>query len=189
MKDNYNAVLARIMDAMNDGTQWVKPWTGTPATSNTPRGTCIDDALTAYYDNEKIECINAFGDKSYYSPQEDKIILPLKSQFVNIGAYNAVKAHETIHSSGDYTRCNREVFNEFKSFQFGDGRYSREELTAEIGACFLLSALGLDTSFAVKNAAAYLRDWLKRLNNNTRWIYKAASFAQEAVEYILENNV
>lgn len=187
---NYNAILARIMDAMSGGVNWIKPWEDAPVSTGAAlHGACIDDMLAAYYENEKIECFNVSGDKSYYSPQEEKIVLPLKNQFMSTGAYNAVKAHETIHSTGDYTRCNREVFSEFKSFQFGDSRYSREELTAEIGACFLLSALGLDASFAEKNAAAYLREWLKRLNNNTRWIYKAASLAQEAVEYILENNV
>ena len=146
-----------------------------------------DEILGRYYDAERIKYVEVEQDGGFYAPECDAIVLPLKKQFKSLEAYCGAKAHETIHSTGDYTRCNRPTFDEFKSFSFGDTRYSREELVAEIGACFLLNALGIDTAYVERNAGAYIANWLTHLNNNTKWIYKAGELAEEAVEYILES--
>ena len=55
-----------------------------------------------------------------------------------------------------------------------------------MGACFLLDALGIDTAYVERNAGAYIANWIRNLNNNTNWIYKAGELAEDAVEYILE---
>ena len=190
MKKAYNEIIARMVRAIESGNvpTWEKPWIDAggvypDAIHSSPR---IDAVIDRYYQREKIGRHDCEQDGSYYAPDADAVTLPLPKQFVSIDAYNAVRAHETIHSTGDYTRCNRETFNEYKSFRFGDVRYTREELVAELGACFLLCALGLDTSFAERNATAYIATWLTQLNNNTYWIHKASALAEEAVEYILE---
>lgn len=187
MKKVYNEIIARLICAIDAGAneeQWIKPWNHEAHAISDAQ--CIDALLVKYYEREKIPCVNEFGDRSFYSPAADAITLPKKEQFISIDAYNAVKAHETIHSTGDYTRCNRETFSEFKTFTFGDVRYSREELVAEIGACFLLATFGLNTDFAEYNAGAYIGNWIKHLNNNTYWIYRASELAEEAVEYIID---
>lgn len=192
MRSEYRELIARIIRAIDagrvDASAWRKPWhdanEGFPNVIN--ERLRIDDILERYYASERIKYYEKEQNNSFYSPDADAITLPAKKQFISAEAYYAVKAHETIHSTGEYTRCNRDTFNEFKTFKFGDVRYTREELVAEIGACFLLVALGVNTSHAERNASVYIANWLTRLNNNTFWIYEAAELAEEAVDYILE---
>lgn len=182
-------ILTRIVESMNQpAPAWVRPWeTDVNAYPNTVEAIASAEMiLDAYYKREKITFIEKEQNQSFYAPAADTIVLPSKKQFRSTFAYYATKAHETIHSTGEYTRCNRAVFDEFKSFQFGDSRYSQEELVAELGACFLLQELEISTSCAEHNATAYIHHWIDKLSNNPKWIYKAGQLASEAVEYIME---
>lgn len=71
---------------------------------------------------------------------------------------------------------------------FGSESYSLEELTAEIGACFLKSFSGLPMDDLSQNAS-YIQNWLEVLKNDKRFIVKTSSWAQRAVEYIMNNTV
>lgn len=190
MKREYMDIVARLVNAMKqDAPTWVKPWeTEKSAYPNAVKPIDSADAvLNAYYNHEKIRVIEREQKQSYYAPDADAIYLPLKKQFISTDSYYAVKAHETIHSTGDYTRCDRAIFSEYTSFGFGDSRYSQEELVAELGACFLLLELGIDTTRAEQNANAYIHNWLTHLNHNTNWIYRSSELASEAVDYVLES--
>lgn len=147
--------------------------------------TRLDEVLEAYYAEEGIDYAEAEGSQSYYAPEEDEIRLPAKRQFTSAAGYLATKAHESIHSTGAYVRCNREAFKKFGA-KFGTMKYSREELIAEIGSGLLLAAFGLDTEETRRNVAAYCQNWLQQLQNNPRWIMTAAQLAEEAVEYIMQ---
>lgn len=147
--------------------------------------TRLDEVLEAYYAEEGIDYSEEEGSQSYYGPEHDEIRLPAKKQFTSAAGYWAVKAHETIHSTGAYVRCNREAFKKFGA-KFGTMKYSREELIAEIGSALLLAAFGLDTEETRRNTAAYCQNWLQQLQNNPRWIMTAAQLAEEAVEYIMQ---
>lgn len=147
--------------------------------------TRLDEVLSAYYAEEGISYTEEEGSQSYYAPEEDAIGLPAKKQFTSAAGYWATKAHETIHSTGAYVRCNREAFKKFGA-KFGTMKYSREELIAEIGSGLLLAAFGVDTEETRRNVAAYCRNWLQQLQNNPRWIMTAAQLAEEAVEYIMQ---
>ena len=146
----------------------------------------LDEVLDRYFKAEGIKFVEHEGSKSYYSPSEDKVVLPLRKQFTSAAGYYATKAHECIHSTGAYIRCDREGFDERRYTEFGSAKYSREELVAEMGACFLLAAFGIDTKQTERNALAYCQSWLKELQGNPKWIRKASELALEAVEYILE---
>lgn len=147
--------------------------------------TRLDEVLEAYYAEEGIDYAEEEGSQSYYAPEEDEIRLPAKKQFTSAAGYLATKAHESIHSTGAYVRCNREAFKKFGA-KFGTMKYSREELIAEIGSGLLLAAFGLDTEETRRNVAAYCQNWLQQLQNNPRWIMTAAQLAEEAVEYIMQ---
>lgn len=147
--------------------------------------TRLDEVLKAYYEAEGIDYAEEEGSQSYFAPEDDAIRLPAKKQFTSLSGYLATKAHETIHSTGMYVRCNREAFKKFGA-KFGTMKYSREELIAEIGSALLLSAFGLDSEETRKNTAAYCQNWLQQLQNNPRWIMTAAQLAEEAVEYIMQ---
>lgn len=147
--------------------------------------TRLDEVLAAYYAEEGIDYAEEEGSQSYYSPEDDEIRLPAKKQFTSAAGYLATKAHESIHSTGAYVRCNREAFKKFGA-KFGTMKYSREELVAEIGSGLLLAAFGLDTEDTRRNVAAYCQNWLQQLQNNPRWVLTAAELAQEAVDYIMQ---
>lgn len=191
MKQDYNRIIKRLAGSMEcPAPAWALPWeTEKNKYPNTAHAVdSIESVLSAYYRHEHITFRELEQGNSYYSPADDMIVLPMRKQFKSTDAYYATKAHETIHSTGEYTRCNRDVFSEFKTFEFGDVRYSTEELIAEIGACFLLSTLGMDTSYAEQNATAYINHWIEHLNHNPIWIYRASEQALDAVEYIIESS-
>ena len=67
---------------------------------------------------------------------------------------------------------------------FGTEPYSIEELTAEIGACYLMSYASILIS-DITNTAAYIRTWLTKLRNDKRFIVYASAQAQRAADFIL----
>ena len=62
--------------------------------------------------------------------------------------------------------------------------YAFEELVAEIGQCLLFASLGLIPS--IDQSAAYVAGWLEALARDKRAIFRAASEAQKAVDFITE---
>ena len=123
------------------------------------------------------------SDEAYYSPAEDLVVVPDKSQFDIIEGYYGTAFHELTHSTLKETRCNRKTEN--KKAAFGSKEYSREELVAEMGSAFLSNSAGLDTSKTLDNSVAYLQSWIKKLQNDPKMIVQASSQAEKAAEYIL----
>ncbi|MBK7764555.1 MAG: hypothetical protein IPI46_14645 [Bacteroidetes bacterium] len=103
-------------------------------------------------------------------------------KFKGAEAYYGVLFHELVHSTGHQSRLNRKGIIEKNVF--GSAQYSLEELVAEIGACFLKSYSGIPIH-GLENAVAYIQNWLEVLRNDKRFIIKASSYAQKAVEYIM----
>ena len=68
---------------------------------------------------------------------------------------------------------------------FGSESYSREELTAELGASYLVNAAGLETVTSFGNSAAYINGWLSKLKDDKMLIVGAAGKAEKAVQLIL----
>ena len=70
-------------------------------------------------------------EKAFYSPAQDKIVLPLRSQFKDEVSFVKTLLHEMSHSSGAPGRLNRDMGG-----MFGSESYAKEELRAEIGSLF-----------------------------------------------------
>ena len=68
---------------------------------------------------------------------------------------------------------------------FGSETYSKEELTAEIGAAFLCTKTKISNQKTLTNSKAYIQSWIKVLEKNPKWILSASSKAQKAAEFIL----
>jgi len=119
---------------------------------------------------------------AYYVPSEDYINMPRLKSFKEPDEYYGTLFHELIHSTGHSLRLNRKEVME--NPKFGSEPYSLEELVAEIGSCYLKSFTGLDIT-DMSNNASYISSWLKVLKNDKRFILKASSRSQQAVEYIL----
>jgi len=65
------------------------------------------------------------------------------------------------------------------------GSYAEGELRAEIGCAFLLAALGVPQSDDLTNHKAYCQSWLEALNKDSRFIFRAASAASKATDFLL----
>ncbi|MEO1194221.1 MAG: zincin-like metallopeptidase domain-containing protein [Pseudomonadota bacterium] len=61
--------------------------------------------------------------------------------------------------------------------------YAFEELVAEIGNCMLCAQIGVEPEF--DQSAAYVEGWLEAMKEDSRAIFRAASEAQKAVDYIM----
>jgi len=122
------------------------------------------------------------GNRAYYSMTSDKIQLPNQEQFNSEEEYYSTTFHELIHSTGHESRLNRKEVTGVNSF--GSVDYSKEELTAELGAAFLSAEAKLDTD--IQNSAGYISGWLKALKNDRTLIVSAAAKAQKASDYILQ---
>lgn len=118
--------------------------------------------------------------EAWYNPPTDVINMPRRKSFESPEAYYGTLFHELIHSTGHTSRLNRKELGD----GFGTEPYSREELTAEIGACFLKSHTGIGNA-TFENSISYIDAWLGKLKNDKRLIVMASSHAQKAVDYIL----
>lgn len=125
----------------------------------------------------RIANVRLGGDRAFYAPSVDQIVLPRPEQFPELAEFHATALHELTHWTGHATRCAREYGK-----RFGDTAYAREELVAEMGAAFLCAHAGVDGRL---QHAEYLASWLKVLKEDKRAIVIAASHAQRAADFVL----
>jgi antirestriction protein ArdC len=125
--------------------------------------------------------------KAYYSSSEDKVHMTERSLCVSDERFYEIIFHEHIHSTGHPSRLDR-FAEEGNDHHFGGKRYATEELTAEMGAAFLCSHVGIFQTIE-NEAVAYLENWLGALKNDKTLIVKAAGKAQRAVDFILNRHV
>lgn len=138
-----------------------------------PEATCLKA-------NEIIESLDfkLIPGEPAYRPLTDQVLCPDVSDFDTSDDYYASLFHELVHWTGAKHRLNRGL-----TASFGSEKYSREELVAEIGASFLMAECGLTGTH--ESNAAYVKHWLKFLQNDRQAIITAAAQAQKAVDYIL----
>lgn len=117
-----------------------------------------------------------------YSPSADTVSMPDRARFNKDAGYFATLFHELIHSTGHPSRLNRSTLAE--SAGFGSNPYCKEELVAEMGAAFLCGLAGIGET-VLENSAAYVQNWLERLQNDRKLIVQAAAQAQKATDFIL----
>lgn len=118
------------------------------------------------------------GIQAFYRPSTDEIYLPERFRFNNAADFYATQLHELIHWTGAKSRLNRE-----KGGKYGSDKYAFEELIAELGCAFLMADLGITGDVQHES---YISSWLKALNDDKRFIFKAASAASKAHRYLRE---
>lgn len=121
------------------------------------------------------------GNRAWYSHEHDYIRVPLFEAFHSGASYAATLAHELIH----WTRHPSRLGRSFGQLRKGDKGYAQEELVAEIGAAFFCAHLGIASEIQ-EDHAPYIASWLQALRQDKRYIFRAASHAQRAVDYLLE---
>ena len=133
-------------------------------------------------DREEIE--------AYYSPSRDIVVLPMKAQF-NRGMtpedvyrdgmeFYSTMLHEMAHSTMTPERLNREG-----GARFGDPKYAKEELVAELTAAMISHSMGFDSK-VTDNSAAYLDSWITKLKQEPKFIVSVMADVNKASELILD---
>lgn len=61
--------------------------------------------------------------------------------------------------------------------------YAKEELVAEMGACFLCGIVGISTT-VIENQISYIDSWRKAISLDPKLVIQAASMAQKAANHI-----
>ncbi|HEX5001776.1 MAG TPA: zincin-like metallopeptidase domain-containing protein [Bacteroidia bacterium] len=120
--------------------------------------------------------------RAFYNPLEDWVNMPRMKFFENPESYYSVLFHELLHSTGHASRVGRKEILEMQ--EFGSEAYSIEELTAEMGSCYLQSHCGIVIN-EFENNASYINGWIGKLKNDKRFIIHASGKAQQAVDFIL----
>ena len=116
------------------------------------------------------------GNEAYYSPQGDYVAVPPQPAFLHQIDYYRTALHELGHWTGHATRLDRD-----QTGAFGSDRYAREELVAELTSAFLCETLGIE---AHVRHADYLASWLAVLRADNRAIFRAASHASKAADWL-----
>lgn len=117
------------------------------------------------------------GKDAYYSPSADFIALPPQQAFFAQIDFYRTALHELGHWTGHGSRLDRD-----QTGKFGSGAYGREELCAELASAFLCASLAIQPTV---RHADYIGAWLSIMRADTRAIFKAASLASKAADYLL----
>ncbi|KFC07079.1 antirestriction protein [Trabulsiella guamensis ATCC 49490] len=117
------------------------------------------------------------GQQAFFRPATDEIFLPERHLFSRAEDFYATGLHELVHWSGHKTRLNRDMTG-----RFGSEGYAAEELVAELGSAFLMADMGITGDVQHES---YIASWLKKLRDDKRYIFQAASTASKAHRYLM----
>ena len=161
----------------------------------------IEDATGMYTSKEFDQMIdkqawvckinNVEGAGAYYSPTKDEITVPTKKQFKihdtpeeiykdGMEYYSSI-AHEMAHSTGVEKRLGRDMEG-----HFGDPKYAKEELVAELTAAMVGNTMGFDKRI-LDNNAKYVDSWMDTLKKEPRFILSVMADVNKASKMILDH--
>ncbi|WP_404712173.1 ArdC family protein [Sphingomonas sp. MMS24-J13] len=117
------------------------------------------------------------GDKAFYAPAVDMIAVPSKVAYPEPINWYRTALHELGHWTGHASRLARDLAG-----RFGSKSYAREELVAEMASAFTCASLSIQPTV---RHADYIGAWLEVLREDERAIFRAASLASKAADYLL----
>jgi len=117
------------------------------------------------------------GDRAFYRADGDYIQMPHRHQFA-FGEFFETMWHELTHWTDHPSRLNWDRTKPENSYALG-------ELIAELSSCYVSGELGLPVERSLRNHASYLQSWLQALKGDSKFIFKAASQATKAADFLL----
>ncbi len=114
-----------------------------------------------------------WGRNPCYNVAQDFIGMPKLENFISPEEYYAAWFHEMGHSTRHLSRLGRVKTSKAK-----------EELVAEMTACFLCAEAGISTA-VIDNQADYIKGWRDSISKDPKLVVQAASKAQKAADYIM----
>lgn len=128
-----------------------------------------------------VSIIHSEEDRAFYRPSSDSIHLPPKEQFKSAANYYATALHELSHWTGHSSRLNRDLMH-----PFGSDAYAKEELRAEIASMLLGDEL--DIGHDPSQHTAYIKSWIRVLEDDPLEIFRASADAEKIVNHIFSLN-
>jgi len=128
------------------------------------------------------------GSQPMFIPALDQIDLPPISDFLDDDEadaeehYYSTLFHELTHATGAKHRLDRVSLRDYSK---AISIRAYEELIAEIGSAMIGQSLGLQT-IPRKDQAAYLKSWIKHLQDDHSLIFKAAADGSKALKWCNE---
>jgi len=117
------------------------------------------------------------GGEAYYSPGADFVAVPPPADFPERINWYRTALHELGHWTGHSSRLDRN-----QRGRFGSADYAREELVAEMASAFACASLSIQPTV---RHADYIGSWLAVLREDEKAIFRAASAASKAADYLL----
>ena len=139
-----------------------------------------DDVLVVAEANALIEASGAQfkigGGEAFYSPSHDFVQVPPIGAFHEPINWYRTAFHELGHWTGHGCRLDRD-----QKGGFGSEAYAKEELVAEMAAAFTCASLGITPTVRHSD---YIASWLSVLRDDEKAIFRAASQASKASDYL-----
>lgn len=117
------------------------------------------------------------GSEAFYSPSADFVQAPPQQAYRQQINWYRTALHELGHWTGHRSRLERDF-----SGGFGSAAYAREELVAEMASAFVCASLSIQPTV---RHADYVGAWLEVLREDEKAIFRAASLASKAADYLL----
>jgi antirestriction protein ArdC len=117
------------------------------------------------------------GNEAYYRPGLDYVQVPPQHVFREPINWHRTALHELGHWTGHSSRLDRD-----QEGRFGTPSYAREELVAEMASAFTCASLSIAPTVRHSD---YIAGWLDVLREDDRAIFRAASAASKAADYLL----
>lgn len=117
------------------------------------------------------------GAQAFYSPDVDFVQVPPQQAYPEQINWYRTALHELGHWTGHRSRLDRDF-----SGRFGSRSYAREELVAEMASAFVCASLSITPTV---RHADYIGSWLEVLREDEKAIFRAASAASKAADYLL----
>jgi antirestriction protein ArdC len=127
------------------------------------------EVLDGYLAKGGPKIVHQTQDRAEYFPGLDRIEMPPRDQFPVAEAYYGTAFHEAGHSTGHKSRLNRPGIASLIT-----------------SAAMLQAATGIETEAEFTRSAAYVANWLQKLQDDPKMVSQAASQASQAVDLITE---
>lgn len=137
----------------------------------------FNDRIEAILEASGADIRHQAGDRAFYNPTQDYIVLPERNQFQDDAGYYATALHELGHWTGHESRLDRDL-----KHPFGSIGYAKEELRAEISS--FMNAQTYGVSHDPERHASYIASWVKILDDKPQEIISASIDAAAICKYI-----
>ena len=150
--------------------------------------TDLADLVIDFFSREKgITVKENEGDVNGYDEGSRELVVPLREQFTNEELWytNIFSQLVRITLTADKNK-DKDGVNESSLEKKSIKDIAKDELQAEIGACMVMTAVGLNVELSNKDTIEACSYWANKCNNDYRLVVRAANGAQRAADVLLK---